>query len=285
MGMNASWGLMPVVLGAGASSAWSWSAQWLAAAVGVVTLMTVVYCIQRLTRNAGYVDVAWAAGIGVVSLSFAAWSAAPLPRRIAVAVIVAAWSVRLTSYLFVRVRGEEEDGRYTQLRESWGDSFQWKLFLFYQIQAMAVLLFALAPWLALQAHRPALDIWDMAGVLIAAVGLGGTALADLQLSRFRSQGGNRGKTCEAGLWRYSRHPNYFFEWLHWWGFTLIAVGGPFWWLAPITPLALLYTLLYKTGIPATEAQAVASRGDNYRQYQRTTSAFVPWFRKSDADPS
>lgn len=109
------------------------------------------------------------------------------------------------------------------------------------------------------------------------MGFGGVALADWQLARFKSQADSRGKTCRAGLWRYSRHPNYFFEWLHWCAYLLLALGGPYSWLAAITPLVLLYFLLFVTGIPPTEKQALASRGDDYRDYQRTTSPFVPWF--------
>ena len=259
------------------------AAQWTLAAIGVVSLMVAVYFVQRRTRNAGYVDVAWAGGIGAVSLLFALLGSAPASRRTIVALIVGAWSARLTTYLFFRVRGESEDGRYAHLREVWGDTFQSKLFWFYQLQAVAVLLFALAPWLAVHATRSAIDLWDVIGMAIATIGLGGTALADLQLSRFRKDERNRGQTCDVGLWRYSRHPNYFFEWIHWWGYLFLAVGAPAWWLTPITPLLLLYFLLYKTGIPATEAQAVASRGDNYRRYQQTTSAFIPWFRKRATD--
>jgi len=123
--------------------------------------------------------------------------------------------------------------------------------------------------------------WDIAGVLIWCISVGNTVLADRQLARFRARPGNRGKTCREGWWRYSRHPNYFFEWLHWWSYVSLAAGARYGWVALLAPAAMLYLLFRVTGIPPTEAQALASRGDDYRVYQRTTSAFFPWFPKKE----
>jgi steroid 5-alpha reductase family enzyme len=120
-------------------------------------------------------------------------------------------------------------------------------------------------------------------VLIWCVSVGNTVLADRQLARFKRRPESRGKTCREGWWRYSRHPNYFFEWLHWWSYVALAVGANYWWLTLLSPSVMLYILLKVTGIPPTEAQALASRGEDYRQYQRTTSAFVPWFPKKEAN--
>ena len=91
--------------------------------------------------------------------------------------------------------------------------------------------------------------------------------------------GDNEQTCREGWWRYSRHPNYFFEWLHWWSYVALAVGASYWWLTLLSPAVMLYFLVCVTGIPPTEAQALASRGEDYRQYQRTTSVFIPWFPK------
>ncbi|HSS65063.1 MAG TPA: DUF1295 domain-containing protein, partial [Gammaproteobacteria bacterium] len=104
----------------------------------------------------------------------------------------------------------------------------------------------------------------------------GESIADAQLSRFRRDPRNRGKVCRTGLWRYSRHPNYFFEWLHWWAYALIGLGSPHWWV-PLTGLAVVYVFLTRvTGIPFTEQQSLRSRGDAYRRYRETTNAFFPW---------
>jgi steroid 5-alpha reductase family enzyme len=117
----------------------------------------------------------------------------------------------------------------------------------------------------------------------------GEALADAQLAAFKRDAANRGRVCEAGLWRYSRHPNYFFEWLIWVAYFVFAVGSPWGWVALIGPASILYLLLRVTGIPMTEEQSLRSRGDAYRRYQRTTSAFIPWLPKkpeaSDQKPA
>jgi steroid 5-alpha reductase family enzyme len=241
------------------------------------SVMTVVWLIQRRTGNAGIVDVAWAGTIGIVGVLWALTTGGNWPRKVLVAALIAAWSLRLTTYLYRRVVGHPEEGRYATLRRTWGEQADIKLFGFFQMQALTVLLFAMPVWIA--ASNP-LQLWgatDVLGLVVWAIGVGGTALADLQLARFKQRADSRGRTCREGLWRYSRHPNYFFEWVHWWAYVLLASGGAWWWLAAVTPLVLLYFLLYVTGIPPTEAQAVASRGDEYRDYQRTTSAFFPWF--------
>jgi steroid 5-alpha reductase family enzyme len=107
----------------------------------------------------------------------------------------------------------------------------------------------------------------------------GESIADAQLAKWRKNPANKGRTCRAGLWNYSRHPNYFFEWLHWWFYVPLTITLPFGWLSLALPALMLYFLLRVTGIPYTEMQAIKSRGDDYREYQRTTSAFIPWFPK------
>jgi steroid 5-alpha reductase family enzyme len=119
--------------------------------------------------------------------------------------------------------------------------------------------------------------WLGAGVW--GIGLLGEALSDAQMQRFKSDPGNRGSVCQVGLWRYSRHPNYFFESVIWWGFWIFACGSAWGWVTFYAPAMILYFLLRVTGIPLTEKCAVENKGDAYREYQRTTSAFVPWFRK------
>ncbi len=247
-------------------------------------LMIGLWFRQRATKNAGVVDVGWAGAIGVLGVFFAIAGDGYLPRRVLAAALIAVWSLRLTSYLAMRVRGEAEDGRYAQLRRDWGDSFQRRLFLFYQLQAAAVILFASPLLVASGARRAPLDLLDLLGAALCLIGVGGTALADAQLAAFRKRSTSRGKTCRDGLWSVSRHPNYFFEWIHWWAYVPIARGATAWPVAIVVPLLLLYFLLCVTGIPVTEANALAGRGDDYRDYQRTVSPFVPWFPKRATQP-
>ena len=244
---------------------------WAAAAVA----MTAMWLLQRRTGDAGIVDVAWAAGVGVLSAWFA-YGADGLPeRRSIVAALALVWAARLAGYLLVRVIGMEEDGRYADMREQWGDRTQSNLFWFFQVQASWSVLFA-APMLVAAYNAAPLGWLDAAGVAVWIVALSGEAVADRQLHRFRSNPANKGKVCKQGLWRYSRHPNYFFEWVHWWAYVLLAWGAPHPWAALIGPAAMLLFLFKITGIPPTEQRALRSRGDAYREYQRTTSVFFPW---------
>lgn len=252
------------------------------AVVFAATLMVVLWFRQRSTRNAGIVDVGWAGGIGLLGIFFAAVGGGHGPRRVLLGALIGAWSLRLTLYLYRRVTGESEDGRYAMLRRDWGQSFQTRIFGFYQLQAAAVVLFA-APILVGAENAAAPLGWlDGLGVLLWVAGMFGVAIADAQLARFRANPSNRGKTCREGLWSVSRHPNYFFECVLWCAYAPIAYGAPAWWVAALVPVLLLYFVTRVTGIPITEANAVASRGDDYRGYQRTVSAFIPWFPKKVA---
>lgn len=181
-----------------------------------------------------------------------------------------------------RVIGKNEDGRYRSLRQRWGERAQFNFFFFFQIQVVLAVAFSLPILTAMANSAPFGTIWDVIGFVIWLIAVGGEIVADRQLARFRRDPDNRGKVCQSGFWRYSRHPNYFFEWLHWWAYVFFAIGSAHWWICLIGPVLMLLFLLFITGIPATEAQAVASRGDVYRRYQRTTSAFIPWFPNDNA---
>jgi steroid 5-alpha reductase family enzyme len=173
----------------------------------------------------------------------------------------------------------EEDGRYRAMRTRWAANFMVEMFKFFQLQAVSVV-FLGAAFLAVSLNpAPALHPFELAGAALWLLALSGEALADAQLAAFKRHPANRGRVCDAGLWRYSRHPNYFFEWLVWVAFFVFALGSPWGWIGIIGPASILYLLLRVTGIPMNEEQNLRSRGDAYRRYQQTTSAFVPWFPK------
>lgn len=245
----------------------------------MVIAMALLWVIQLRTKNAGTVDVAWSAGIGALALLFAALADGHPARRWLVGGLTAVWSLRLAYYLIRRVGGEQEDGRYQALRESYGPRANRFFFWFFQFQALLVVLFALPPLLAMTAPVGPLRAWDFIGVLICTIAIAGETLADRQLATWRANPANQRRTCRSGLWRYSRHPNYFFEWLHWWAYCAFAAGTWAGLVALLGPALMLLFLFKVTGIPPTEARALARRGDDYRDYQRTTSVFFPWFPK------
>lgn len=244
--------------------------------IAMVAAMTLGWLWQQRHINAGIVDVIWSGGMGVAALFIAVTGPGGAGPRLAMAVLAAVWSFRLASHLWRRVR-RDEDGRYRALRERW-HGHQGKFFGLFMFQAFLVPLFSL-PFVAVGANAHG-GFHLLAGVLIWAVALAGETVADRQLERFRAIPANHGSSCRAGLWRYSRHPNYFFEWCHWFAYVALAWGSPLAWMAWVGPLLMFVFLRWVSGIPFTEQQALRSRGEEYRAYQRATPAFFPWFPKS-----
>lgn len=228
---------------------------------------------QLRTRNATSVDVGWSFSLTGMAAAYAIFADGDPARRALVGALAALWSARLGWYLYsTRVRtAHGEDGRYAALRTEWGAAAPQRFFRVYVAQSVAATLFSL-PLLAAM-RGGALDSWAYAGVVIWMLAVAGETIADRQLATFRSRPDARGEVCRVGLWHWSRHPNYFFEWLHWFAYVLIGHAAV---LTFIGPVVMLWLLLKGTGIPHTERQALRSRGDKYREYMRTTSPFVPW---------
>jgi steroid 5-alpha reductase family enzyme len=242
------------------------------AAAGVA-LLVVLWAIQLRMEDAATVDVGWTALVMLGAFAAGLLVDGDPARRALVAGLAAAWALRLGLYL-IRDRvlaGRGEDGRYRALREHWGPQAPRNFLLLYLGQALIAGLF-IAPLVAAMRGGP-LDWWAGAGAVVWLVAATGETVSDRQLARFRADPAHRGQVCRAGLWRYSRHPNYFFEWTHWWTYVLIGHAAPLTLLGPAVMLLFLFRI---TGIPYTELQALRSRGDRYREYQRTTSAFFPW---------
>lgn len=248
-------------------------ASWLLAAL----LMVRAWFHQRRHENAAIVDVVWCGTFALLVLVAARATDGDPVRRAVIAAMGALWGLRLAWHVLAdRIVGKAEDSRYRTLRLRWGGRANLYFFLVFQGEALGVPLFLLPVLVLMENPRPAFSVWEWCGVGLYLLAIGGEWLADLQLTRFRNDPANRGKTCRTGLWRYSRHPNYFFESLHWWAYVVMAVGLPYWWGTLIAPVLMTTSLLFVSGIPLAEAQALASRGDDYREYQRTTSAFIPW---------
>ena len=250
----------------------------LTAYVAMAMVMVGLWALQHRMRNASIVDVGWCAGLIVVVLWYATQATGATERKMAVATLAVLYAGRLGFYiLFNRVIGKMEDARYRRLREQWGSSEPVRMFGYLQLQALALVVFSLPFLVLIRNPEPPFAPIEFVGLLIWIGAVFGEAIADRQLAQFRSKPWNRDRVCREGLWRYSRHPNYFFEWVHWWAYVVMGVNTPWWLLTWIGPIGMGWALLRVTGIPWTERQALASRGEEYRNYQRRTSTFFPWF--------
>lgn len=240
--------------------------------------LTWLLCVR--IKNYGLLDVAWSYGVAILAPLYAIFSPGDPLRKWLVAGIGIAWSLRLGTYILLRVirHHPHEDVRYETLRKRWPGNGMF--LLFFMLQAVIAVIFSL-PFLFISFNTtPGLSPLEIVGLALAVIALLGETLADLQMQSFKKRPDSRNQVCQVGLWNYSRHPNYFFEALIWWAFFLTALGSPFGWITLACPLLMLQFLLKVTGIPLTEEHAVRSKGDAYREYQRTTSPFIPWFKKS-----
>jgi steroid 5-alpha reductase family enzyme len=253
-------------------------------ATGLSLMMMLAWAIQRMTGSSGWIDTTWSFAVGLGGMAAAVLSDGDTDRRIVMFVLIGIWSLRLGSHIFARTRGAGEDPRYAKLIEEWGPSASGKLFGFLQIQAIAALVLVLAVFVACSNPSPFPRLLDIVAMLIAAVALSGEAIADLQLARFRKTPEAKTEVCETGLWRYCRHPNYFFEWLGWCAWLLFAIdiSGTFvWgWLAILAPLQMYWLLVHVSGIPPLEEHMLRSRGEQFRQVQARVNAFFPGPRRS-----
>jgi steroid 5-alpha reductase family enzyme len=232
------------------------------------------------------VDAGWASVTGGLAVVFAVVGDGTPERRWLAALLGAVWGGRLAWHLLSdRILGQPEEGRYVTLRRNHAPRADRFFFVFFQAQALIAVVLSLPFALAAAGAAGFPRATDWVGLGLVVVGVAGETLADRQLRAFKSRADSRGRTCREGLWRYSRHPNYFFEWVLWCGFGAFGLAAPLGWLGLAAPLLMLVFILFVTGIPPTEAQAVASRGDDYRHYQRTTSPFVPWFPRRDGKTS
>jgi steroid 5-alpha reductase family enzyme len=236
--------------------------------------MAALWVLAVRIKDASHVDVAWAMLIATCAILYALLADGDAAHRLLAAVLASVWGYRLGLYLlFNRVLGKEEDGRYQTLRAKWGENANRNFFWFFQFQAAFVVFFTI-PYALIVLDDGGLGPLEWLGAAVWAVGNVGVVVSDWQLAQWRGNPENKGKTARGGLWSWSRHPNYFFEFVTWIGVAVVATAAPWGWIAWIVPAVLLFLLFRLTGIPATEAQALKSRAD-YAEYQRTTSVFVP----------
>ncbi len=227
-------------------------------------------------KNYSLVDALWAGWIGLAGLIYALFGNGTVSKRIAAGAIALIWGGRLAYHLQKRIRKHhpEEDTRYQKLREIWQGRVKSSFFWFFLAQALSVLILSLPYFLITRDSSP-WGHFETLGLIVVIIGLAGEILSDHQMSKFKERDNRSTSVCRDGLWNYSRHPNYFFEMVIWIGLYLFACGSAWGWTTIFAPLSITYLLLKVTGIPPTEASALKRKGEAYREYQRTTSAFIP----------
>lgn len=246
--------------------------------LGMILLFCAAWMWARRCDNYSLVDAVWAFGIGLTGGFWLIVSGTGSVKHWVAGVLVVMWSLRLGWHLERRIRRAhpEEDARYTRLREVWTGRVASAFFWFFQAQAISVVLLALPFLLIAVDPDDGWSVWESVGLAVTLIGISGEGLADRQMSRFKAKKPDSKAVCQEGLWRYSRHPNYFFEAIIWIGFYVYACGSERGWATGYAPAMIIFLLLRVTGIPPTEAAAVLRKGDAYRRYQETTSPFIPW---------
>lgn len=258
---------------------WLYYAWHLVAALG---FMTGVWLLSLILRNAGIADIFW--GPGFVLLAWISFfsSQGYLGRKILIAGLVSLWGIRLALHIGARNWGKGEDRRYQTWRREKGENFWWiSLFTVFGVQGILLWIISLVVQAGqLSAVPDCLTLLDGLGTLLWAVGFFFEALGDLQLTRFKADPANKGKVMDRGLWRYTRHPNYFGESLMWWGIYFIALSTPGKAWTIVSPITITFLLLRVSGVTLLERTIVDTR-PGYREYQEKTSAFIPWFPRKD----
>lgn len=245
-------------------------------------LMTATWVIAMRIRNAGIVDIAWSLGFVPLALLYRMLADGEPVRQNLVTLLTLLWSLRLGLHLWKRVMGHHpvEDGRYAAMREAVKGREGMAFFWFFQAQAVVLSLLSIPCLLIDSDPRIGLGLTDLLGALLWIGAIAGESLADRQLAAFKNNPANKGKVCTTGLWSLSRHPNYFCEWLVWVALLLMALPAPWGWTSLFAPVLMLYLLLKVTGIPYAEEQSLRSKGEAYREYQRSTPAFFPRIPRS-----
>ena len=249
---------------------------FLFATLWVVFTKSLAWLIQRQMGNAGIVDAIWAFSLGSLALGFAAVGPAPGSLRLLLAAMGGGWGLRLGWHLWRRNWRAAEDWRYAKLRLQWGAQASWKMWAFFQFQNVFTLALAASAFGPVAWRHDSPPQWaPWLAVAIWALSLVGEGVADAQLRRHQLQREGRPAVCDRGLWRYSRHPNYFFESVHWLAYVPLAWGTP--WIAAslLAPLVMVMLLLKISGVPLLEAE-MARRKPGYADYMQRTSMLLPW---------
>jgi steroid 5-alpha reductase family enzyme len=243
--------------------------------LGVIAgVMLCLWLLSLALGNSSIVDIFWGAGFVVIAWVSVLCSPSEAMRKWIIVGLASLWGLRLTAYLAWRNIGKGEDYRYRAMRDHHRDRF-WIVSLYTVFGLQGVIMWIVAlPLQAATASAPSLNWLDGVGIAFWGIGLTFETLGDFQLARFKADPANRGRVCERGLWRYTRHPNYFGDFMVWWGFFLIALAGGAWWTI-VSPLLMSLLLIRVSGAALLEKSLKTSK-PGYDDYVRRTSNFFPW---------
>ncbi|MEM9291727.1 MAG: DUF1295 domain-containing protein [Acidobacteriota bacterium] len=259
---------------------WTYYGTTLLAAAG---FMVVIWVVSLVRKDASIIDPFWGPGFVLVAAIGYLYGGGYDERRMLLLALVGIWGLRLGIYLLWRnLKEAEEDRRYQAFRRKWGERFPmvslYRIFLF---QAALLWFISLPVQVAQRSESPAQLGWlDAVGVALWLVGIFFETVGDWQLARFKANPNNRGKVLDSGLWRYTRHPNYFGDFCIWWGLFLIACSVPWGWATLLSPLLMTVFLMRVSGVTLLEKDLEESK-PRYRDYKRKTSAFFPWPPKAN----
>lgn len=251
----------------------------LCSGLAVFFYMTAVFIIALIKKDNSVVDIAW--GIGFILIALLTFFLAERceVRHILVTVLVVIWGLRLAAHIFIRNRGKGEDFRYAQWRKEWGKLFLLRSFFqIFMLQGFLMLIIAYPLMLVNHSQEPGISFLDGAGFVLWLLGFFFEAGGDCQLARFKRNPENKGKIMKFGLWKYTRHPNYFGETAMWWGIFLIAISVKGGWTAVISPLLITFLLLKVSGVTLLEKKYKGNK--EFEEYARRTSSFFPWFPRN-----
>jgi len=251
------------------------------ALVFTLVLMFLTWLFARKVDNYGIIDAVWSFSFFIHGLIFLSLTDGFYLRKYLFLTMIGLWSIRLGYYLTVRIykHHPQEDTRYALLRQNYGESFQKRFLIFFMYQALSVSILTIPFYFSFKNDHQELHWIEVLGFILWTISLIGESISDWQMSKFKAQPENKGQVCDVGLWKYSRHPNYFFESCIWFSFFVFMLGTEKLYWSIYAPLIILFLLVKVTGVPPSEEQSLKSRGDLYRVYQRKTSMFVPWFNK------
>lgn len=247
-------------------------------AIFVFIYFFIFFIVAQVIRNNSIVDMGWGAGFVLLALYNLIVSGAAVERNMIITVLVAIWGLRLAYYIVRRNWGKPEDFRYAKWRREWGHWLVPRAFLqVFMLQGVMMLIIGYPIILVNASPQPGLIFSDYLGVLVWLIGFFFESVGDKQMAEFKKDPANKGQIIKTGLWKYSRHPNYFGEATMWWGIFLLALAVPQGWSGIISPLTITVLLLFVSGVPMLEKKY--KDNPEFQEYARVTSKFFPWFPK------